>query len=385
MNPAADRPRHIGRGVALGVLAVALLSVFFLFDTYPTGSWEGKLVLVPKGSRLSGVVVILREDRILRHPLAFRALVLLTFSGRRLHYGEYAFPTPPSAFEAWRRLVRGDVIKYEVTVPPGANLYDVAKLLEEKKLATAEAFLAAATSPAVLRTTGDPRGERGGVSLPRQIHLREARHAGGDHRVHGAAVPQESSPGCGKAGEGGGPFPAPGRDDRLHHREGDRGGGGEADRVGGHPETPGPRHAAPDGPDGDLRGEAIRRDGDAEGPADGGTVQHLPEPGAAPGADRQPGARGARRRPESVEGRSTFTSCRGTTGPTRSRGRFRSISARWSSSGAPSGRTRDRALTPRRPPPGPSGSRPPIPRGCTSPPARSSPGTPRNMSRTAAP
>jgi UPF0755 protein len=151
MIPAAGRLRRTGRGVALAVLAAALLSAFLLFDTRATGSWEGKLVLVPKGSRLPEVVGILREGGILPHPLAFRALVLLTFSGRRLHYGEYAFPTPPSSFEAWRRLVRGDVIKYEVTVHPGANLYDVAKMLEEKNLATAEAFLATAASPDVLR------------------------------------------------------------------------------------------------------------------------------------------------------------------------------------------------------------------------------------------
>ena len=118
---------------ALAAAAATLLSAFFLLDTHPTGSWEGKLVLVPKGSRLPEVVGILREGGILPHPSAFRALVLLTFSGRRLHYGEYAFPTPPSTFETWRRLVRGDVIKYEVTVPPGTNLYDVAKLLEEKR------------------------------------------------------------------------------------------------------------------------------------------------------------------------------------------------------------------------------------------------------------
>ncbi len=166
MNTAADRPRRIGRGVALAVLAVALLSAFLLFDTYPTGSWEGKLVLVPKGSRLPEVVGILREDGILPHPLAFRALVLLTFSGRQLHYGEYAFPTPPSAFEAWRRLIRGDVIKYEVTVPPGANLYDVAKLLEEKKLVTAEAFLATAASPAVLRRLEIPGESAEGYLFP---------------------------------------------------------------------------------------------------------------------------------------------------------------------------------------------------------------------------
>lgn len=166
MSPAAGRARRTGPGFALAVLAAALLSAFLLFDSNPTGNWEGKLVLVPKGSPLPEVVKILREGGVLPHPLAFRALVLLTFSGRRLHYGEYAFPTPPSAFEAWRRLVRGDVIKYEVTVPPGANLYDVAELLEKKKLAKAEAFLATAASPAVLRRLEIPGESAEGYLFP---------------------------------------------------------------------------------------------------------------------------------------------------------------------------------------------------------------------------
>ncbi|HLO10547.1 MAG TPA: endolytic transglycosylase MltG, partial [Desulfobacteria bacterium] len=138
MSPASGRPRRTRTGVALAILAAALLSAFLLFDANPRGRWEGKLVLIPKGSPLPEVVRILRENGITPHPQAFRALVLLTFSGRRLHYGEYAFPTPPSAFEAWRRMTHGDVINYEVTVPPGANLYDIAKMLEEKQLVTAE-------------------------------------------------------------------------------------------------------------------------------------------------------------------------------------------------------------------------------------------------------
>ncbi len=168
MNPSTERSRRAGRGVVLAaLLAAALLSAFFLFfDTYPDGNWEGKLVLVPKGSRLPEVAAILREGGILPHPLEFRALVLLTFSGRRLHYGEYAFPTPPSAFEAWRRLVRGDVIKYEVTVPPGANIYDVAKMLQEKRLVTEEAFLDAAASPDVVRRLGIPGESVEGYLFP---------------------------------------------------------------------------------------------------------------------------------------------------------------------------------------------------------------------------
>ena len=322
MNTAADRSRRIVRRVALVILAVALLSAFLLFDTPPTGNWEGKLVLVPKGSPLPEVVGILREGRgppasagVPRAGAAHVFRAGTSLRGVRLPDSPVGLRGMAETGPRGRHQVRGD------GAPGGEPLRRRGVARKEKAGhggGVPRRGRLARRSPA----TGDPGGERGGVSLPRQLHLREARHAGGDPRVHGAAVPQESSPGCGKAGEGGGPFLAPGRDDRLDHREGDRVGGGEADRVGGHPETPGPRHAAPDGPDGDLRGEAIRRDGDAEGPADGRTVQHLPEPGAAPGADRQPGARGARRRPESVEGRSTFTSCRRTTGPTRSRGRF---------------------------------------------------------------
>ena len=166
MSSGAGRPMRSGPGVAFAVLAVTLLSAFLLLDTNPKGNWEGKLAVIPKGSPLPEVVRILREDGILPHPHAFRALVILTFSGRRLHYGEYAFPTPPSAFDAWRRLVRGDVIKYEVTVRPGANLFDVAELVKEKKLAAAEAFLAAATSPAVLRRLEIPGESAEGYLFP---------------------------------------------------------------------------------------------------------------------------------------------------------------------------------------------------------------------------
>ncbi|OIP34304.1 MAG: hypothetical protein AUK27_07760 [Deltaproteobacteria bacterium CG2_30_66_27] len=170
MTPPADCSRRTGRGVALAVLAAvlaaALLSAFLLFDTHPAERWEGKLLLVPKGSRVPEVIGILREGGVLPHPLAFRALVLLTFTGRRLHYGEYAFPSPPSAFEAWWRLIRGDVNKYEVTVPPGANLYDIAELLEKKKLVAAEAFLAAAASPEVLRRLEIPGESAEGYLFP---------------------------------------------------------------------------------------------------------------------------------------------------------------------------------------------------------------------------
>ena len=165
----AGSPWHSRRPVriaAAAAAATALLCAYLLLDTPPAKNWEDRKVTVPKGSRLPEVVSVLSEGGVLPRPLVFRALVHLTFTGRRLHYGEYTFSQPPSAFEVWRRVVRGDVVTYKVTVPPGANLYDVAALLREHSVAEPGAFLAAATSPAELERLEIPGGSAEGYLSP---------------------------------------------------------------------------------------------------------------------------------------------------------------------------------------------------------------------------
>jgi len=162
-------PWHSRRPVRIAAAAAAattLSCAFLLFDTPPSADWRERKVIVPRGSRLPEVVSALREGGVLRHPLAFRGLVRLTFTGRTLHYGEYTFPRPPSTFEVWNRVRAGDVITYQVKVVPGSNLYDIAALLKEHSLAEPEAFLAAATSPDVLARLEIPAGSAEGYLYP---------------------------------------------------------------------------------------------------------------------------------------------------------------------------------------------------------------------------
>ena len=173
-GPETKRPSPPrARGAALAALGVALLSAFLLFDAPPVGDWQERMAVVPKGSRLPEVVSALREGGVLPHPLAFRALVRLTFTGRTLHYGEYTFPRPPSTYEVWKRVRSGDAKIYEVTVPPGANLYDVAALVKGKNLAEPEAFLAAAASPALLDRLEIPGGSAEGYLFPETYKFRK--------------------------------------------------------------------------------------------------------------------------------------------------------------------------------------------------------------------
>ncbi len=142
--------RRFGISLALTLfLGTATFVAFLGAERDPATGWQSRNVFVPKGSGYPEIVRILQDARLLRHPLVFRGLVLATATGRHLQSGEYAFPAPPSAFEVWRKLVRGDVARYNVTIPEGSNIYDIAGILGSSELADPGAFIAAATSAEV--------------------------------------------------------------------------------------------------------------------------------------------------------------------------------------------------------------------------------------------
>jgi UPF0755 protein len=151
---------------ALACLAAAGVLVFLLLGRPAREPWGLKKVHIPKGSNYPEIERILREAEVLRHPAAFRALVTVTLTGRKLQHGEYAFPAPPSALELWRKITAGDVAKYQVTVPDGSTLFDISRTLGELELADPDAFFAAATSRALVNRLGIPNDTAEGFLFP---------------------------------------------------------------------------------------------------------------------------------------------------------------------------------------------------------------------------
>lgn len=123
-------------------------------------------VVIPKGSTFPEIEKLLAEKGALRYPLAFRILVVGTMTGTKLQHGEYALPAPPSAIELWRKLVGGDVAKYQVTIPGGSTLFDIAETLGTLELANPAAFLTAATSPSLISRMGIPGSTLEGYLFP---------------------------------------------------------------------------------------------------------------------------------------------------------------------------------------------------------------------------
>lgn len=154
-----------------GLAAVLGLLAYQIFTPPSRVGWTPRVVVIPKGSNSAAAVRLLAGSGVMRHPAAFRLLVLATRTGRKLHFGEYTFDTPLAPIDVWRKLVGGDVTKYTVTIPPGSNLYDIAGLLASKGLLTEEAFLDAAHDRMLLARLGIDTASAEGFLFPETYQL----------------------------------------------------------------------------------------------------------------------------------------------------------------------------------------------------------------------
>ena len=152
---------------AAAVVLGVVLAILFLVTARPSGeTWRPTKVFIPKGSTFPEIEKRLSEKGLLRYPLVFRILVLGTLTSTKLQHGEYAFPAPPSAFELWGKIVGGDVAKYQVTIPDGSTIHDIAQTLGNLELADHDDFLATATSPGMASRMDFPGSTLEGYLFP---------------------------------------------------------------------------------------------------------------------------------------------------------------------------------------------------------------------------
>ena len=148
-------------GVLLGALFFALLAagaVGWLMLT-PYGPSSETFVDIAPGTSTIAMGRQLQTAGVVRSKFAFYAL--RWFEKERLRAGHYRFDHPVPLTEVYQRIARGDVFTIALTVPEGANIFDIAARAEQAHLGTREEFLKAAADQAKLVSDLDP----GAVSL----------------------------------------------------------------------------------------------------------------------------------------------------------------------------------------------------------------------------
>lgn len=129
----ASRPwqKFVVNFAATGAVVYLLYLIFF---TAPAGFPQGAYVAVPKGSTLSSIAKDFTERDIIKYSLLFKLSARVLGNERRIPAGVYYFPHPQNVVQIAIRLVSGDfeTTPVRVTIPEGATVADIAKILEKK-------------------------------------------------------------------------------------------------------------------------------------------------------------------------------------------------------------------------------------------------------------
>jgi len=110
--------------------------------------------LIPHGAKASQVVELLKEKGVLVHPGLMYALLRISGLDRRIRAGGYVFTRPTPLAEIVRNLAfrpRG-VYLVRVTIPEGADLRKIARIVEDSLLIPADTFLARARDPRLIQS-----------------------------------------------------------------------------------------------------------------------------------------------------------------------------------------------------------------------------------------
>jgi UPF0755 protein len=144
--------RRLLSALAVLVLIVAAVAAYAGFRlTLPYRGFAGEIYLdFPRGTSAGRMADMLAESGVIPTRWDF-LMARLVHTGRTLQAGEYRFNRPASPLEVFGRIARGDVFYYEVVVPEGWNMFDIAAAVGQLGLFQADDFLAAARDPSLIR------------------------------------------------------------------------------------------------------------------------------------------------------------------------------------------------------------------------------------------
>jgi UPF0755 protein len=134
--------------IILGGIAAGL-AYLSLNVTYQ-GFRDPVILDFPKGTSTQAMAEQLAQSGVIRYSWQFLLLRVID-PAKKLQAGEYRFARPDSPSGVLNRIARGDVFFYELVVPEGSNIFDIAASVGRFDFLKASDFLRAARNPALIR------------------------------------------------------------------------------------------------------------------------------------------------------------------------------------------------------------------------------------------
>ncbi len=110
--------------------------------------------------------------------------------GRKLQAGEYQFARADTPSNILNRIARGDVFFYELVVPEGSNMFDIAASVSRFDFLKAPDFLRAARNPSLIRDLAPEAPTLEGYLFPATYRITRSTTRGAALRDDDQPVPQ---------------------------------------------------------------------------------------------------------------------------------------------------------------------------------------------------
>jgi UPF0755 protein len=178
MSPAGQRRFSPWAYWTLALVMLVLLVVSWLLPYQ--GYKNQEVIVVQQGMGRRQIAQALAQRGVLRSQWPFLLYAYLQ-PHRTLKAGEYLFNEPLSAVQVFRKLERGEVRLYPLTVPEGYTRWDIADEVERLQLASRQAFLRATQNTALITDLAPEAENLEGYLFPDTYHF--ARPSDPDHMV----------------------------------------------------------------------------------------------------------------------------------------------------------------------------------------------------------
>lgn len=164
------------RRVLLLLIFIAVVAAGFAYWAVGTpyqGKSEPVFIIIDPGTPTQSMARMLANAGVIRSDWSF--LVTRALNPRaKLQAGEYRFEGAASTWSVYNKIARGDIFYYELRVPEGANMFDIAAQLEQMGLMKRDVFMNAARNTQLIRDIAPAAPSLEGYLFPSTYRV--ARH-----------------------------------------------------------------------------------------------------------------------------------------------------------------------------------------------------------------
>ncbi len=157
--------------VFLGLAGFGLWLWSYAVTPMPMREGGNPHVLIPPKTSLAGIEKILAENGVIPPGRGFYCLARISRLSQRLQAGEYLFSPGQTPYQILSTLAAGATVRWSVTIPEGASIYQLADILAQGGWGERDLFLKLMRDPEILARYGVRAASLEGYLFPDTYQL----------------------------------------------------------------------------------------------------------------------------------------------------------------------------------------------------------------------